>query len=117
MPKTLIISLILVFILPGCASFHPLKDETDDSYSQTAHNWYPLPNIGSQITLYSKNTNKEITVTVIDSYHAASGRSCSLYSINGKIDTGNPSGLACRANNSWTNVPFIVNPDANPAGS
>jgi len=112
MPKTLVISLILASTLTGCAPFLYSKGNTDDSYTKNTHNWYALPSTGSQITIYNKNTDSKTTVTVIDSYHAASGRTCSLYSINGSMDTSNPSGLACRSENRWVFIPFIVNPDA-----
>ena len=113
MPKTLFASLFLMLSLSGCSTF-PYNHDSKVS-SNTQRDWYPLPKPGDQIAVTNKTTGTESTVTVIDAYHAASGRTCSLYSVNVHRDPGNPSGLACRDGNLWVNVPLIVNPDAQPA--
>ena len=119
MSKILCASLFFLLSLSGCSSFplgHNNYDGSDTS-SSSQKDWYPLPSPGDQIAVTSKSTGTESTVTVIDAYHAASGRSCGLYTVNGNMDTNNPSGLACRENGKWINIPFIVNPDAHPSSN
>ena len=119
MSKNLLLSLILILSIPGCAS-NPFSNNTyDDSYSQSdaQRKWFPDPKPGEQIAVTNKATGSVLTVTVIDAYHAASGRTCSLYTISKNLDKQRPSGLACRDGERWISVPFIVNPDAEPPGS
>ena len=112
MSRNLLTSLILVLSLTGCAS-SPFDSSTNDPYLDpgSQRDWYPLPTSGEQITVTNKASGMEEQVTVIDSYHAASGRTCSLYTETSGMY---PTGLACRESDRWAAIPFIVNPDAQP---
>ena len=112
MSRILFTGVILILSLTGCAS-SPFAGSDNGSYLDpgSQRDWYPLPSSGEQITIYNKTGGMDEQVTVIDSYHAASGRTCSLYTETGSM---NPTGLACRESDRWVAIPFIVNPDAQP---
>ena len=112
MSRNLLTGLIIILTLTGCAS-SPYFSDARNAYLDPGaqRDWYPLPSNGEQITVTNKTSGIEEQVTVIDSYHAASGRTCSLYTETGGME---PIGLACREADRWITLPFIVNPDAQP---
>ena len=112
MSRILLTGLFFILTFAGCAS-SPFSNGADEPYLDpgSQRDWYPLPSNGKQITVTNSASSMEEQVTVIDSYHAASGRTCSLYSETGGMY---PTGLACREADRWVALPFIVNPDAKP---
>lgn len=115
MARILICALFLIFCLSGCAST-PFSNIGAISQAESAnhHIWSPLPENGETILIFNKLSGAERSVVVIDSYYAASGRSCSLYTDTGGM---NPSGIACLEDNRWTILPYITNPESMPSSS
>ena len=111
MLKIISISLTLILGLSACANSSIFTKTDNNSYNDPSksRSWYPLPVRGSEITVTTQPDGVVIQATVVDSYHAASGRSCSLYSIHGN---NSPTGLACRDTDHWIALPFIINPEA-----
>lgn len=68
------------------------------------------PQPGDTVPIFNTSTGKEITVTLVGVYRAASGRRCSYYHYLGtNADISKPDGLSCQDNDlRWTHVPVLL---------
>ena len=68
------------------------------------------PQPGDTVPILDTSTGKEIMVTLVSVYRAASGRSCSYYHHLGtNADVSEPNGLSCQDNElRWTRIPVLL---------
>lgn len=115
MPRNLVTTLLLG-LLAGCAGqpvggiFNSGANDESYAHNNEPRDWHPLPHRGDRLTVVNETTGSETVVTAVEPYNAASGRTCVLYTESGTGETRIVSGIACRGNNHWIEVPFITNP-------